>query len=99
MIPGISLCSPHIPAHISPKSQHHIEQYRRPHGQYRGIHEILPDLTGGNTHPLANSCTYPKGIPFHKAFELVHIANLEKLNHSPNSPLVRQVFFRTFATL
>jgi hypothetical protein len=93
MIPRISLGSPYIATHISPKSQHHIEYNGRAHRKDRGIHEILPDFTGCNSHAVANSRTNAKGIPLHKAFEFVHTSNIENLNIPANCELFRQVIF------
>jgi hypothetical protein len=39
----------------------------------------LPDAAGSDTHPVANGRTNAKGIPFNKAFEFVHTANLKNL--------------------
>jgi hypothetical protein len=59
----------------------------------------LPDLAGGDTHPVAYGRTNTKGIPFNKALEFVHIANLEKIARSSKTGLERQPIFRTFAPL
>jgi hypothetical protein len=47
----------------------------------------LPDPAGGDTHAGTYGRTNAKGIPFHKAFEPVHIPNLAK-----NGKDLRQVF-------
>ncbi len=99
IIPRIPFCRPNILPHISPESQYHIDNNRRAHRKDGGIHKILPDFTGRNSHPVANGRTNAKGIPLHKAFEFVHIANLENLGQQCNIELFRQVFFRTFAAL
>ena len=99
IIPRISFCCPHILPHIAPESQYHVNNNRGAHCKYRSIHKVLTDLAGSNPHPVADGRTNAKGIPLQKAFEFVHIANLENLGQQCNIELSRQLFFRTFAAL
>jgi hypothetical protein len=93
VIPGIPLRRPDILPHISPESQYHIDDDRRAHRQDRGVHEILPDLAGSNTHPVANGCTNAKSIPFNKVFEFVHSTNIKKLSLPSTNDLFRLLNF------
>ena len=72
IIPGISLRRTDITTHIPPESEDHVNNDRGTHRQNRGVHKVLPDLTGSNAHPVADGRTNAKGIPFQKAFEFVH---------------------------
>ena len=81
IVPGIPAGSHHIFPDIPEKGQDHIQDNRGAHGQHRSIHEILPNLAGGNAQPLANGRTNTKGVPLDKVFESVHRTKLEKLNN------------------
>jgi len=57
----------------------------------------LPDLTGGNPHPVADSRTNAKGIPFNKAFQFVHAANLKYCRKTSKKGFIHSLFFLNFA--
>jgi len=59
----------------------------------------LPDFTGSNTQPVANSRTNSKGIPFQKAFYFIHIANLENIGKTAKPAVRKQSTFLKFAAL
>ena len=93
IIPRIPFCRPHIFADISPERKHHIDNNRRSHCKKGSEDKKLADLTGGNAHPVANSCANSKGIPLNKTFKFVHDPKLKNLNHSGNEELFRQAIF------
>ena len=78
IIPGISSRSHHISPHIFPKRENHINNDRWAHRQNGGVHKILTDFTGGNTHTGTDGGTYAECVPFNKTPEAIHIANLRK---------------------
>ena len=85
VIPWISLSRFHIIPHISPESQHEIDNNRGAHRQQRGIDKIEPDTAGSNSHTVTDGRTNTKGIPLHKTFEFVHTINLKNHLQHPNS--------------
>jgi hypothetical protein len=55
IIPRIPFSRPDILSHISPESQHHVNNNWGAHCKDGGIHKILPDFTRSNAHPVADS--------------------------------------------
>ena len=92
VIPGISLRRLHIIPHISPESQHQVNNNRGAHRQQRGINEIEPDAAGSNAHPVADGRTNAKGIPLYETFEFVHTINLKNHLQHANSFLKKDCF-------
>jgi hypothetical protein len=93
IIPRIPLRSPHILPHIAPESQHHVNNNGGAHRKEGSVHKVLPYFTGGNPHPVADGRTNAKGIPFHKAFEFVHSANLVDCHKRSKKALFTPCFF------
>jgi len=85
IIPGISLRRLHVIPHISPESQHEVNNNRGAHRQQRGVNKVQPDPAGSDAHPVANGRTNTKGIPLHKTFEFVHTINLKNHLQQANS--------------
>ena len=90
---------PHILAHISPEGQHQVNNNRGAHGQERSIDKILPDLAGGNTHPVADGRTNAKGIPLNKAFKFVHKSKVIKFEQTCEPGVIQIGDFRTFTQI
>jgi hypothetical protein len=59
----------------------------------------LADPAGSNAHPVADSGTNAKGIPFNKAFEFVHGANLKNLDQTDPFNPEKRLFCLKFAAL
>ena len=93
IIPWIPLRRPNIPPHIAPESQHHVDNNGGAHCKQGSVHKVLPDPTGGNTHPVADGRTNAKGIPFNKALEFVHTANLVYCHKRSKKALFTPCFF------
>jgi len=93
IIPRIPFCRNYILAHITAKSQHHIDDYRRTHREQCGKHKILTNLTGCNPHAVANGCTNPKSIPLHKVFKFVHDTKVKKILLMAYKNLFRLLIF------
>jgi hypothetical protein len=75
----------HVIPHISPESQHEVNNDRGAHRQQGSVDKIKPDPAGSNSHPVANGRTNTKRIPLHKAFEFVHTINLKNHLQQANS--------------
>ncbi len=99
VVPRISPRRFRILSHISPKSQYQINNNRGTHCYQGCVYKILADAAGSNTHTVADSGTNAKGIPFNKAFEFVHTANLKNLYQTERLNPEKSLFYLKFATI
>lgn len=89
VIPGIAAGGHYVFPDIPEKSQDHVDNDRGAHGQYGGVHKVLPDPAGGDTQSVAYGRTNTKGVPLDKVFESVHKAKIYNLNKCPKPELYR----------
>jgi hypothetical protein len=84
IIPGVTLRRPDIFPDISPECKNHVNDDGRAHCQDGCIYKILPDPAGSDPHPVTDSRTNAKGIPFYEAFKSVHTSNVENCTKTSN---------------
>ena len=93
IVPGIPFSCPGIFPHVFPECHHHVDDNRRAQRKKRSVHKILPDPAGGDTYSLPDGSANTKGVPFHHAFEFIHVTNLENLTNPVNRELFRYAIF------
>jgi hypothetical protein len=73
---GVSPGFGDVVLNIHPEGQYHINDQGRAHSEKSGINKEEADPGGGDAQFVTKGRTNPKGLPFYKIFDLVHISNL-----------------------